>query len=219
MEFPIPEKTTSNIGNDGPKEDITEDHFGTTFHSCPNNIYHQLLETIQTSLTDQQYQYLIIQLKRYCLNDAQWTEFKSKLNSHTNSFTDDQWSQVQYSLFHDRLNDSFSIFTDMIDTSQQKVVLLHAGRGTRKTFVTCKIFEELFMRGEVCHCTCPTGVGASHFPQGHTFHSVFKMWTPDLSASNAIDEIQTALGGNRLKIVVIDEVSMLSKQFLVLLDS
>jgi hypothetical protein len=40
-----------------------------------------------------------------------------------------------------------------------------------------------------------------------------------LSASNAIDEIQTALGGNKLKIVVVDEVSMLSTQFLVLLDS
>jgi hypothetical protein len=75
------------------------------------------------------------------------------------------------------------------------------------------------MRGEVCCCTCPTGVGASHLPQGPTFHSVFKTWTPDLSASNAIDEIRTALGGKRLKIVVVDEVSMLSTQFLVLLDT
>jgi hypothetical protein len=91
----------------------------------------------------------------------------------------------------------------MIDTSQQKLVLLHAGGGMGKTFVICKISEELFMRGEVCHCACPTGVGASHLPQGCTFHSVFKTWTPDLSASNAIDEIQTALGGNKLKIVVV----------------
>jgi hypothetical protein len=30
------------------------------------------------------------------------------------------------------------------------------------------------MRGEICRCTCPTGVGASHLPQGRTFHSVFK---------------------------------------------
>ncbi len=75
------------------------------------------------------------------------------------------------------------------------------------------------MCGEVCRCTCPTGVGASHLPQGRTFHSVFKTWTPDLSASNAIDEIRTALGGIKLKIVVVDEVSILSTQFLVLLDS
>jgi len=79
----------------------------------------------------------------------------------------------------------------MIDTSQQKMVLLHAGGGTGKTL---KIFDKLFMCGEICRCTCPTGVGASHLPQGHTFHSVFKT-------------------------CVFDEVSMLSMQFLVLLDS
>ena len=77
----------------------------------------------------------------------------------------------------------------MIDTSQQKMVLLHAGGGTGKTFVTCKFFEELFMHGEICHWTCLTGVGASHLPQGRTFHSVFKTWTPDLRSSTAIDEI------------------------------
>ena len=81
-----------------------------------------------------------------------------------------------------------NLFTDVIDTSRQKMVLLHAGGGMGKTFVTCKIFEELTMRGEVCCCTCPTGVGASHLPQGRTFHIVFKTWTTELSASNAIDE-------------------------------
>ena len=77
----------------------------------------------------------------------------------------------------------------MIDISQQKLVLLHAGGGTGKKYVTCKSFDEVFMQGEICHCTCPTGVGASHLLQGRTFHSVFKMRTPDLSASTAIDEI------------------------------
>ena len=53
------------------------------------------------------------------------------MNAYKYSFTDDQWSQVQYLLSHDRLkNSQFSIFTDMIDTSQQKLVLLHAGGGT-----------------------------------------------------------------------------------------
>ena len=130
---------SSNIGNDGPKEDMIEDCSGTTFHSCLNNIYHQLFETIQTSLTDQKYQYLIIQLKTYRLNDIKWTEFESILNAHNFFFTDDQWSQVQYLLSHDRLkNSQFSIFTDMIDTSQQKLVLLHAGGGTGNSFVTVK---------------------------------------------------------------------------------
>jgi hypothetical protein len=107
----------------------------------------------------------------------------------------------------------------MLDTSTQKLVLLHAGGGTGKTFVTCKIFEELSRRSKICCCMCPTGVGALHLPQGHTFHSVFKTWTPSLSAGTAIDEIFKSLGGNQLKMVMVDEVFMLSTQFLVLLDT
>jgi hypothetical protein len=61
-------------------------------------------------------------------------------------------------------NEQFQIFVDMLDTSTQKLVLLHAGGGTGKTFVTCKIFEEMALRNEICCCTCPTGVGALHIP-------------------------------------------------------
>jgi hypothetical protein len=107
----------------------------------------------------------------------------------------------------------------MLDTSKQKLVFLHAGRGTGKTFVTCKVFEEMARRNEICCCTCPPGVGASHLPHGNTFHSVFKTWTPSLSAGTAIDKIFKSLGGNQLKLVVVDKVSMLSAQFLVLLDT
>ncbi len=39
------------------------------------------------------------------------------------------------------------------------------------------------------------------------------------NAGTAIDEIFKSLGGNQLKMVVVDEVSMLSAQFLVLLDT
>jgi hypothetical protein len=77
----------------------------------------------------------------------------------------------------------------------------------------------LASRGEICRCTCPTGVGASHLPQGCTFHSVFRTWMPSLSASTAIDDIFKSLGGNQLKIFVVDEVSMLNNEFLVLLDT
>ncbi len=116
-------------------------------------------------------------------------------------------------------NKNFEIFVDMLDTSTQKLVLLHAGGGTGKTFVTCKIFEELALRNKICCCTCPTRVGALHLPQSWTFHSVFRTWTPSLSAGTAIDEIFKLLGGNQLKMVVVDEVSMLSAQFLVLSDT
>ncbi len=96
---------------------------------------------------------------------------------------------------------------------------MHAGGGNGKTFVTCKIFQELASWGETSRCTCPTDVGASHFPQGRTFHSVFRTWTPCLSARTAIDDIFKYLGGNQLKIVMVDKVSMLNTKFLVLLDT
>jgi hypothetical protein len=84
----------------------------------------------------------------------------------------------------------------MVDTSTQKLILLHAGGETGKTFVTCKIFKEFALCNEICCCTCPTRVGALHLPQGQTFHSVFRTWTPSLSAGTAKDEIFKSLGGN-----------------------
>ena len=73
---------------------------------------------------------------------------------------------VNHLLCQNWLNDEqFGIFVDMFDTSTQKLVFLHAGGGTGKTFDTCKIFEELARRNEICRCTCPTGVGALHLLQ------------------------------------------------------
>ncbi len=127
---------------------------------------------------------------------------------------------VFHLLSENRLNDEqFGIFVDMLDTSTQKLVLLHAGGGTGKTFVKYKIFEELARQNEICHCIYPTRVGALHLPQGQTFHSVLKTWTPSLSAGTAIDELFKSLGRNQLKMVVVDKVSILSAQFLVLLDT
>ncbi len=100
-------------------------------------------------------------------------------------------------------DEQFGIFVDVLDTSTQKLVLLHAGGGTGKTFVTCKIFEGLALRNEICHCKCPTGVGALHLPQGPSLHNVFRTWTPCLSAGTAIEEILKSLGGNQLKMVLV----------------
>jgi hypothetical protein len=40
-----------------------------------------------------------------------------------------------------------------------------------------------------------------------------------LSAGTAIDEIFKSLGGNQMKMIVVDEVSMLSAKIFVLLDT
>jgi hypothetical protein len=46
----------------------------------------------------------------------------------------------------------------MLDTSTQKLILLHAGGGTEKTFVTWKIFEELALHNEICCWTIQLGL-------------------------------------------------------------
>jgi hypothetical protein len=126
-------------------------------------------------------------MQLYHFTDEQWNNLKAILIEKINGFTDDQWKTVNHLLSENRLNDKqFGIFVDMLDTSTQKLVLLHAGGGAEKTFVTCKIFEELAKRKKMCHCTCPAGVGTLHLPQGQTFHSVFETWTPNLSAGTVI---------------------------------
>jgi hypothetical protein len=105
-------------------------------------------------------------MELYHFTDEQWNNLKI-LTDIKDRFTDDQWKMVNHLLCQNRLNDGqFRIFVDMLDTSTQKLVFLHAGGGTEKTFVTCKIFEELVKQNEICCCTCPTKVGASHLPQG-----------------------------------------------------
>jgi hypothetical protein len=69
---------------------------------------------------------------------------KAILIDHRDGFTDHQWKTVFHLLSENRLNNKqCGIFVDVLDTSTQKLVLLHAGGGTGKTIVTCKIFEEL----------------------------------------------------------------------------
>jgi hypothetical protein len=89
----------------------------------------------------------------------------------------------------------------MLDTLTQILVLLHAGGGTGKTFVAYNFFEELTLRNNICHCTCPTVVGALHLPQGQTFHSVFRTCTPSLSAGTAIDVMFKSLVEIKLKLL------------------
>ncbi len=146
--------------------------------------------------SQKQFKYVIETMQLYHFTDEQWKNLNAILMDNRDGFTDDQLKMVFHLLSENMLNDNQSrIFVDMLDTSTQKLVLLHAGGGTGKTFVTYKIFEELARQNEICCCTCPTVVGALHLPQGQTFHSIFKAWTPSFSAGTAIDEIFKSLGG------------------------
>ncbi len=91
--------------------------------------------------TKKQFQFLIETIQLHHFTDEQWNELKAILIDNKDGFTDDQWKMVFHLFNGNRLNDEqFGIFVDMLDTSTQKLVLLHAGGGTGKTFVTCKIW-------------------------------------------------------------------------------
>jgi hypothetical protein len=127
--------------------------------------YKILLSISQAMFTKKQFQFLVDTMQLYLFTDGQWNNLKAILIANKDGFTDDQWKMVFHLLNENRLNDEqFGIFVDMLDTSTQKFVFLHAGGGAGKTFVTCKIFEELARQNEICHCTCPTGVAL------HTYH-------------------------------------------------
>ncbi len=98
-----------------------------------------------------QFQFLIETTQLHHFTDEQWNNLKDILIGNKDGFTDDQWKTVFHLLNENRLNDErFGILMDMLDTSTQKLVLLHAGGGTGKTFVTCKIFEELAGQNKIC---------------------------------------------------------------------
>jgi hypothetical protein len=60
---------------------------------------------------------------------------KAILTDNKDGFTDDQWKMVKHLLSQNRLNDEqFRIFVDMLDTSTQNLVFLHADGGRGKTF-------------------------------------------------------------------------------------
>ncbi len=78
-------------------------------------------------------------MQLYHFSDEQWNNLKAILTGNKDGFTDDQWKMVNHLFSQNRLNDErFRIFVDMLDTSTQKLVLLHAGGGKGKILLHVK---------------------------------------------------------------------------------
>lgn len=67
---------------------------------------------------------------------------------------------------------------------RETLALLHGGGGTGKSTLIRRIVTALKRYGIKSINTCPTGVGASHLPNGRKFHAVFKTVRDALSASD-----------------------------------
>ena len=117
-------------------------------------------------------------------------------------------------------NQQASVFNSIltsINNNTQTLTIVHGGGGTGKSFLINCICAELQRRHFQVVSTCPTGAGACQLPQGRTFHSAFKINSKQLSA--AAKKYLRQLFNDRVRLVVVDEMSMLKAQFVQLLDS
>jgi hypothetical protein len=107
---------------------------------------------------------------------------------------------------------------DLASGNDQQLIALLSGGGTGKSEVI-KTLSKVLKRAGLCMSTsAPTGVAASQLPGGRTFHSTFAAFFTELNASNTLLKMKEALGGEKLKVCVIDELSMLDSKFLALAD-
>lgn len=102
---------------------------------------------------------------------------------------------------------------------KQTMSMLHGAAGTGKSVVIRAVVKELESRGVSVVVTCPTGIGASHLPHGRTFHSAFKVGRQRRKhlPPNKL-ELLRLLFDEHVGMVIIDEVSMLDMELLVLMD-
>ncbi len=136
LEEPIIEKPTSHPGTNRPNEIQIVHQRRVSTLICMDETYRKLLSISQSMFTKKQFQFLIEAIQLYHFTDEQWNNLKVILNDNKDGFTDDQWKTVFHLLNENRLNDEqFRICVDMLDTSTQKLVLLHAGGGTGKVLL------------------------------------------------------------------------------------
>jgi len=94
----------------------------------------------------------------------------------------------------------------MCDTDGQKLVFMHGGGGCGKSTAIKFIHREVERKGKRAICCCPTGAGAMLLPGGRTVHSLFNFNAKVLSSDASTKKIESTLGGDKLEVLIIDEV-------------
>lgn len=122
-------------------------------------------------------------------------------------------------------NEQFAVLSRVLSTIDQNrpkgqtLTLVHSGGGTGKSFVVRQICQGISKRHYQV-VSCPTGAGACQLMSGMTFHSALKYCSKSrkqrLSARAAA--FLRRLFSPRVVLVVVDEVSMLEAELLVVLD-
>lgn len=101
---------------------------------------------------------------------------------------------------------------------RQTLTTLHGGGGTGKSALIRAIVNVLQRHQIDTVSTCPTGIGASHLKNGRTFHSAFKTFRKGDLSENDLALLRLTFT-SRVQLIVVDEMSMLSAEFMNLLDT
>lgn len=102
---------------------------------------------------------------------------------------------------------------------KRSLALVHGGGGTGKSFLVRQVTKTIQSSNYEVVCTCPTGAGAYQMTNGRTFHSAFKCggrmkYALSTKSAHALREIFKP----DVVMIIIDEISMLKAEFIVLLD-
>ena len=115
-------------------------------------------------------------------------------------------------------NDQKNVISYIINSvvnNKQSLIMMHGSGGVGKSTVIKYLIQELKSMGKTVLCTCPTGSGAVLLTKGLTFHHAFKVNSINISIKT-INKMMEYLTDD-IYIIVVDKVSMLSMEYLVIL--
>ena len=140
-------------------------------------------------------------------------------------------SSSSSSLTHkmEQLNDEQrKIYSSIMSKTKQGVQhlsFLQGGPGVGKTFLSALIIESIVHLGRKVAVCAPTGIAASHLPQGMTINALFsipcrknrEMLAQPLSLKS-LEKLRKRLQKDELSLIVIDEISMVTCEMIDSID-
>ena len=136
------------------------------------------------------------------------SNIESKIDSHGNSLklSSDQKKYIEH-------------LEKDLSTGEQVLHLIHGGAGVGKSFLINTIKEVMKSNNKLVAIACPTGSATIMVDGGQTFHKVFYVGDKKCAKEETVANLLRKNNFNdKVSLVVIDEVSMISAEFLVLLD-
>ena len=155
------------------------------------------------------------------------TETAELPSSSSSSSSSSSENSLTYKM--EQLNDEQrTIYSSIMNKTRQglqHLSFLQGGPGVGKTFLSSLIIESIVNLGRKVAVCAPTGIAASHLPQGMTINALFsipcrkngEMLCQPL-ALKSLEKVRKRLQKNELSLIVIDEISMVTCEMIDSID-